>query len=102
MLYQVERSNDMKNDESVRQAGAAMPRGVDESTPIGFVTVTQVIKHTEAVYPGRDFSTYGQAIDDYVRDLFRDNPAMVIQNLELEISDEAAAALRDRCNRGEY
>ena len=82
--------------------GAAQPRGVDESKPIGFMTVTQVIKHTERIYPGTDFSTYGQAMDEHIRDLFRSNPDMHIQNLELEIGDDAAFALRDRCNRGEY
>ena len=53
--------------------------------------------------PGRA-NTIGDAFDDAISAFYKANvtSGALLTALSFEISDDAAFALRDRCNRGEY
>jgi hypothetical protein len=88
--------------DKIKRVGENASAFGDAPVEIGNVCVTKLVHEYRPLYQAASGYTYGKVLDDYILDTFKDDPSALIQSFNIEISEEAAAALRDRCNRGEY
>lgn len=82
---------------------AASGASHDAQKPVlGYLVMSKLVHVEHPLYASEDGGSYGYAIDAIIRNTYKEDPATLIHELKLEIGEDAAAALRDRCNRGEY